>query len=68
MPANGARNVALIDGVWREEALGFDRAFYLFDADTIAQARAAWRALGTREDINRRFWKQDEDGRWREGP
>ena len=67
-PVNGARNVAIADGVWRDEALGFDRAFYLFDAATIADARAAWRALGLREDIARRYWKQDEDGRWREGP
>jgi hypothetical protein len=29
---NGARNIALADGVWREEALGFDRAFYFFDS------------------------------------
>jgi len=66
--ANGARNVAIADGIWRDEALGFDRAFYLFDAATIDGARAAWRALGVREDIVRRYWKQDEDGRWREGP
>jgi len=68
VPANGARNVALADGIWRDEALEFDRAFYLFDDATIAGARAAWRALGEREDVVRRFWKQDEEGRWREGP
>ena len=28
--ANGAKNIALADGRWRDEALGFDRAFYLF--------------------------------------
>jgi DNA polymerase-3 subunit chi len=67
-PANGARNIALADGVWRDEALGFDRSFYLFDDATIAGARGAWRALGEREDVVRRFWKQDEEGRWREGP
>jgi DNA polymerase-3 subunit chi len=67
-PANGARNIAIVDGMWRDEALGFDRAFYLFDAGTIDGARAAWRTLGMREDIVRRYWKQDEDGRWREGP
>ena len=66
--ANSARNVALADGIWRDEALAFDRAFYLFDAATIAAARHAWRALGDRQDVVRRFWKQDEDGRWREGP
>ncbi|MDB5690074.1 MAG: polymerase chi subunit, HolC [Sphingomonas bacterium] len=67
-PANGARNIAIADGIWRDEALDFERAFYLFDAGTIDGARAAWRALGLREDITRRYWKQDEDGRWREGP
>lgn len=64
---NGARNLLIADGLWRDEALGFDRAFYLFDAATIDGARAAWRALGTRDDVVRRYWKR-EDGRWREGP
>ena len=32
-PANGAANIALADGRWREEALGFARAFYFFDND-----------------------------------
>ncbi len=61
---NGARNIALADGVWRDEALGFDRAFYLFDDTNLAPARAAWKALAGRVDIERRFWKQDEAGRW----
>lgn len=65
---NGARNIAIADGLWRDEALAFDRAFYLFDGATIGEARGAWRALGLREDIVRRYWKQDEEGRWREGP
>lgn len=62
--ANGARNVALADGVWREEALGFDRAFHFFDEDAIAEARTAWKALADREGVERRYWKQDENGRW----
>jgi len=66
--ANGARNVALADGVWREAALGFDRAFYLFDDTRIDDARAQWRALGAKPDVTRRFWKQDDAGKWREGP
>ena len=65
---NGARNVAIADGVWREEALGFDRAFYFFDADTIGGARTAWRALNGREGVEPRYWKQDEQGRWKIGP
>ena len=61
---NGARNVALADGVWRDEALGFDRTFHFFDEDRIVEARAAWRTLGDREGIERRYWKQNDAGRW----
>lgn len=63
-PTNGARNVALIDGIWREEALVFDRTFYLFDGETVDGARAAWRALAGRDGLERRFWKQDDGGKW----
>ena len=66
-PLNGARHAALADGRWREDALGFDRAFYFFDEATIAGARAAWRALSRTEGVVPRFWKQ-EGGRWRQGP
>ncbi len=61
---NAARNVALVDGAWRDEALGFDRAFHFFDEDRIADARAAWKALAARDGIERRYWKQTEAGRW----
>lgn len=64
---NGARLVALTDGEWRDEALAYDRALLLFDEATIARARAAWRKLGEREDVERRYWKR-VDGRWVEGP
>lgn len=64
---NGARLVALADGEWRDEALGFDRALLLFDEASIAGARQAWRALGQREDVERRYW-QRADGRWVKGP
>ena len=63
-PSNQARNVALADGEWRDDALGFDRAFHFFDQDRIADARTAWKALATREGIERRYWKQTEAGRW----
>lgn len=63
-PANGARNVALVDGHWRDEALAFERVFHLFDEESIGAARAAWRALGEREGVERRYWRQDENGRW----
>jgi len=65
-PANGARFVALADGVWRDEAADlerFDRAFLVFDGATLEAARACWRMLGEREGLVRNFWKQD-GGRW----
>ncbi|HEX9953586.1 MAG TPA: DNA polymerase III subunit chi [Allosphingosinicella sp.] len=65
--ANGARNIALADGVWREEALTFDRAFYFFGSDNLDDARSAWRALKGREGVESRYWKQ-VDGRWVQGP
>jgi DNA polymerase-3 subunit chi len=66
-PANGARYVALADGVWREGEAPFERTFLLFDDLTVQAARECWRALGGREGIERRFWKQ-QGGRWVEGP
>ncbi|WEK01249.1 MAG: DNA polymerase III subunit chi [Candidatus Sphingomonas phytovorans] len=63
-PGNGARNIAIADGVWREEALRFDRAFHFFDGDRIAEARLAWKGLADRPGIERRYWKQGESGKW----
>ena len=65
---NGAANVALADGVWRDEALGFTRAFYFFDNGHLDSARGSWRALKDRDGIERRYWKQDEQGKWLQGP
>jgi DNA polymerase III subunit chi len=62
--ANGARHVLLADGQWREEALDFDRAFHLFDEAAIRPARVAWKALAGRDGVERRYWKQNEAGRW----
>ena len=61
---NGARNIAIADGTWREEALDFDRAFHFFDEEKIGPARAAWKALAEREGVERRYWKQNDAGRW----
>jgi DNA polymerase-3 subunit chi len=71
-PANGARFVAIADGVWRDEICnedspGFSRAFYIFGDETIAGARDCWRMLGKRAGVERRFWKQ-QGGKWVEGP
>lgn len=62
-PGNGAAFVALADGRWRDEALGFERAFLLFGGETIEAARTTWRSLDAREGVERRYWKQEE-GRW----
>jgi DNA polymerase-3 subunit chi len=64
---NGARFIAVADGEWRDDATGFDRAFYLFAPSHVDDARSAWRALGERLDIERRYWKQ-EAGKWVQGP
>ncbi len=61
---NLARNMLIADGQWREAALSYDRAFYLFDEDALEGARLAWKLLAGREGVERRFWAQDEDGRW----
>lgn len=63
--ANRARNLLIADGRWRDAALAFDRAFYLFDADTLEDARSAWRTLGGRDNVEKHYWA-DENGRWRE--
>jgi DNA polymerase-3 subunit chi len=62
--ANRARHIALVDGVWRDEALDFDRVFHFFDEDSVRTARAAWKGLGDREAVDRRYWKQNDAGRW----
>lgn len=61
---NAARNVALADGLWRDEALGFDRAFLFFDEERVAEARTAWKNLAAREDVTRNYWKQKPGGGW----
>jgi DNA polymerase-3 subunit chi len=61
--ANRARNLLIAHGKWREAALAFDRAFYLFEADTLEDAREAWRSLLGLEEVERHYWA-NEDGRW----
>ncbi|MFM9829279.1 MAG: DNA polymerase III subunit chi [Sphingomonas sp.] len=62
LATNAARNVVLADGLWRDEALGFDRAFHFFDEDLIVDARAAWKDLASRAAVERRYWKQTGSG------
>ena len=60
---NLARNLLIADGEWRDAALAYDRAFYLFDGVTLEGARLAWKLLAGREGIERRYWSQ-EGGKW----
>lgn len=60
-------NLAYVDGNWREAPDGCTRIFYFFDGDTLNNARAAWRGLEP-DKVERRYWKQTEEGRWIEGP
>jgi DNA polymerase III subunit chi len=67
-PRNGATNIALADGEWRDEALAFARTFYFFDNGHLDTARGAWRALKSKPEAEPRYWKQDENGKWVLGP
>ena len=60
---NLARNMLIADGEWREAALTYDRAFYLFDGSTLEGARLAWKLLSGRDGVERRYWAQDS-GKW----
>jgi DNA polymerase-3 subunit chi len=60
---NDARNLLIADGQWREAALHFDRAFYLFDEATLEGARQAWKLLSGRDGVERNYWALD-GGKW----
>jgi DNA polymerase-3 subunit chi len=60
---NLARNILIADGEWREAALAYDRAFYLFDEGTLEGARLAWKLLSGREGVERNYWASEE-GKW----
>jgi DNA polymerase-3 subunit chi len=60
---NLARNLLIADGEWRDAALNFERAFFLFDAGTLEAARLAWKLLSGRDGVERHYWA-NEDGRW----
>ena len=66
-PGNGAKYVAIADGVWRDAEASFERTFYIFNDETLQPARECWVMLGKRGGIERRFWKQ-QGGKWVEGP
>jgi len=63
-PANGANTIALADGVWREEALAFDRILFLFDETQRAAARETWCGL---KGVETHYWKRGDKGHWADG-
>ena len=60
---NDARYLVLADGVWREQAEGFERVFLLFDEAGTPAARGVWRQFDGRADVQRSYYAQ-EDGKW----
>ena len=60
---NLARNMLIADGIWRDSALSYDRAFFLIDEATLAAARVSWKSLAEREGVELRYWARD-GGRW----
>lgn len=61
---NLARDLLIADGEWRESALSFERAYYLFDDGSLQAARLAWKLLAGREGVERRYLARDESGDW----
>ena len=60
---NQARNMLIADGQWRDSALTYDRAFFLFGEDKLEGARLAWKLLSGRDGVERRYWAND-GGKW----
>ena len=40
------------------------RSIIEFTTGTPAEAREAWKSLAARDDVERNYWKQDDNGRW----
>jgi DNA polymerase-3 subunit chi len=36
----------------------------VFDEEAIREARLAWKTLGDRDGVERRYWRQNDAGRW----
>jgi DNA polymerase-3 subunit chi len=60
---NQARNMLIADGQWRDSALTYDRAFFLFSEERVDDARLAWKLLSGRDEVERRYWA-NEAGKW----
>jgi DNA polymerase-3 subunit chi len=66
VPANGARVMAIADGIWREADPSVERILFLFGDARVEEARQCWRDLAGREALERHIWKR-RDGNWVEG-
>jgi DNA polymerase III subunit chi len=62
---NGANVRFYVDRAVPQSAEGYDRVVYLFsghDPDAVTEARAAWKALGSGNQLT--YWQQEDSGRW----
>ncbi len=65
---NGAAFRFYVDGAVPQDVSTLQRASILFDGrdeDAVAQARDLWRRFKG-EGVVIKYWKQDEEGRWRD--
>lgn len=66
--SNAARYCFYLDGATPSSLDTLDRASILFDGNdetAVQQARDLWRRFKA-ENATIRYWKQDEDGRWKD--
>jgi DNA polymerase III subunit chi len=68
LPANNATFRFYLDGTGPQSLQNIERASLLFnggDDAAVQKARDLWRQAKT-ENVVVRYWKQDEEGRWRD--
>jgi DNA polymerase III subunit chi len=65
-PLNGARLLMVLESGLPPSFDTFDRVLNLFDdgSDAHSRARTDWKALGSRDDVQRSYWQQTERGSW----
>lgn len=63
---NGARLLLLMETGLPADFVQFDRVLNLFEDGSPAheRARADWKALQARENVERSYWQQKENGGW----
>ena len=65
-PVNGAKLLLSLEAGVPGAMDGFDRVLNLFEDGSPAHERARldWKALGSREELTRSYWQQNERGGW----